>query len=298
MAPSVPAASPRTILCWGELLWDLFPDGPRLGGAAANVAYHLTRLGDSARLVSRIGHDELGTKALSALEAASVDVGLVQRDEQCPTGTVRIELSDGEPQYSIATQAAWDRIGWSDALESALGVADAVVYGTLAQRTPLGSEVLERALYCTRPATVRVCDLNIRLPFSTPEAVERSVAWATAIKLNEHEAALLAKLFGAKDPVKWLLGRGVELVALTLGARGAVLESESERIEHAGYEVSGGDRVGAGDAFTAMLAHELVRATPLAEIAERANRYASHVASQPGAMPALSAELCDQLRGR
>jgi len=289
--PSSTNARPYTIICWGELLWDLFPDGPRLGGAAANVAYHVAQLGDRARLVSRVGHDELGARALSALQAASVDVELVQRDTDCTTGTVRVELSDGEPRFTIATQAAWDRIAWSDALESAVGAADAVVYGTLAQRTPLGTEVLARALERTRPGAIRVCDLNVRLPFATPDSVERAVSWATAVKLNEHEAALIAKLFGASDPIEWLLRRGVELVALTLGAQGSVLYSRDTRLEHRGFEASGGDRVGAGDAFSAVIARELVRRTPLGELVERANRYASFVASQNGAMPEVSAAL-------
>jgi fructokinase len=282
------------LVCWGELLWDLFPDGPRLGGTAANVAYHAAQLGQPVALVSRVGDDELGKRARTELAAAGVDVACVQVDRDHPTGTVQVEIRDGEPSYRIASVAAWDRIEWTAELADLIGSAKALCYGTLAQRTPLGSGTLSRAL--ERAPSVCICDLNLRPPFADRAVIERSLAAAHAVKLNEAEAQALCRLFSISDAVAWLLRRpNVTLVAQTNGARGAILSSRSERCVAAGEPSSGGDPVGAGDAFTAVLAIELLRKSPLSTIGARANRYAAYVASQAGAMPLVPAELRDQL---
>ena len=281
------------IVCWGELLWDVFPDGRRLGGAAANVAYHLARLGRAVVLVSRVGDDEPGHAALAQLETAGVDASQLQLDAESPTGSVRVELVDGEPHYRIASSVAWDRIDYPPTLRELVRAAPALYYGTLAQRTPLGSASLKAALTDAPPACLRVCDLNVRKPFATPAVIDAAVAAASVVKLNESEAALIAEQYSAPDPIGYLLDQGVALVAATRGARGAILASRQERAEHAGFPVdaSAGDRVGAGDAFVAMLIHQLLRGAQAARAVELANRYASHVASQPGAMPEVPVEL-------
>jgi fructokinase len=281
------------IVCWGELLWDLFPDGRRLGGTAANVAYHLAQLGRAVVLVSRVGNDEPGRAALVELERSGVDVSQVQVDPDSPTGTVGVELSAGEPRFTLASGAAWDRIEYPEELSPLVRRTPALYYGTLAQRTPLGSTSLMKALAETAPGCWRVCDLNVRPPFATQAVVDAALSRARAVKLNESEAALVADRYATTDPVAWLVERGVELVAATRGERGALVATRGTRAEHSGYPVdpSRGDRVGAGDAFTAMLIHQLLEGATPARIAERANRYAAHVASQPGAMPAIPEEL-------
>ncbi len=278
-----------SVVCWGELLWDVFPDARRLGGAAANVAYHVAALGDRARLVSRVGDDEAGHAAIAELAAHGVDTSLIQIDPQHATGRVDITVQDGEPRYAIAEQAAWDRITLDDAAREAVQSADVLVYGTLAQRTVLGQGALADALAATRPACLRLCDLNVRPPFATEAVIDGAIARATAVKLNEHEAQRLCDATGTRDAIATLLDRGVTLVALTRGARGATLATRTERVEHAGFPASSadGDSVGAGDAFAAVIAHCLPRGVALAELVERANRYAAHVASKRGAMPVV-----------
>jgi sugar/nucleoside kinase (ribokinase family) len=137
---------------------------------------------------------------------------------------------------------------------------------------------------------VRFCDLNVREPFATRKIVDRAVSLANVLKLNEHEVAVLGRLFDQRDIVSWLLAeRGVGLLAVTRGARGALLATNNERVEHPGFPLSrsDGDAVGAGDAFSAALGLELWRKSSLARCLERANRYAAHVASQRGGMPPL-----------
>lgn len=280
-------------MCWGELLWDLFPDGRRLGGALGNVAYHLAAFGDRARLVSRVGDDELGREALEKLGRCGVDAGLVGVDASAPTGSVQVELAGGEPRYRIATGAAWDRIECTSEVADAVRSAGAIVYGTLAQRTPFGQGELGRALELARPGTLRVCDLNIRRPFVTAEVVDEAIGGAGVIKLNEQEAELVGELFGTADVVEWLVGeRGVDLVALTRGERGSVLATRKRRVEHGGAPVDAtrGDPVGAGDAFTAALVHALGHGvSKLEQLSDHANRYAAFVASRAGAMPPVPA---------
>lgn len=278
------------VLCWGELLWDIFPDGPRLGGAIANVAYHAARLGDRPVLVSRVGDDDLGRRAMEQLAGAGVDVSRVQIDPERPTGTVRITLDNGEPFYALDDEAAWDRITWRDDLGSIVEQARVFCYGTLAQRTPLGSQALGQAL--SRAHAVKLCDLNVRAPFADMAVVAAAVEHADVVKLNSAENRLLQELFDVTDTIAWLLDEGnVQLVALTLGARGCTLATRAGRVDAPAVpRGEGGDTVGAGDAFSATLAHHL-GTTPIGELdldslALEANAYASKVASLPGGMPA------------
>lgn len=285
------------VVAWGELLFDLFPDGPRLGGAAANVAFHAAALGARALLVSRVGDDALGRSATAELAASGVDVRFVSVDAERPTGTVRVELVEGEPRFTLGEQAAWDRIELVPELLPELAAADAFVFGTLAQRTPLGSEALARALGSLPAGCHRLADLNVRPPHVTERALSLALEQASVVKLNELEASRVSALLG-EDAVSGLLARGVALVALTRGSAGALLATNDERFEHAGFPAApGGDPVGAGDAFTAALALGLCRREGLATCLARANRYASFVAGERGAMPRAPEPLLLEVRG-
>lgn len=285
------------LVSWGELLWDLFPDGPRLGGAAANLAYHAARLGGRSVLVSRVGDDELGRRALADLARAGVEIGFVQVDHDAPTGTVRVELAAGEPRFSIEAHAAWDAIEYGSALGSELRHADVFCYSTLAQRQPLASEALARALAALDPDCIRLCDLNLRAPFFDERTVQSSIEHAHVVKLNQSEAEYLARFTAGRDVARWLLDRGVELVALTRAAEGALLVTPSGSFAHPGVAAEpGGDGVGAGDAFSAALAFHLARGSGPEIALDRACRLAAFVASRPGAMPPVPEPVLQQVR--
>ncbi|MBK7583525.1 MAG: carbohydrate kinase [Myxococcales bacterium] len=275
------------VVAFGELLFDLFPDGPRLGGAAANVAFHARQLGARVTLVSRVGADTLGDTARAELGRCGVDVRFVGVDPVYPTGTVRVELAQGEPVFRIGDAAAWDRIEHTPELGRAVADADVFVFGTLAQRSLLGSAALTKILGDLPAPCLRVCDLNLRPPHVTEAALETALAHAQLLKLNELEARRVEELLGVHDAAVALVERGVLWCAVTRGGAGAVLRSREVRLDHPGYALrcSDGDPVGAGDAFTACLAIELVRATSPETALSRANRYASFVASERGAMP-------------
>jgi len=278
-----------TILCFGEVLWDLFPDGRRLGGAPANVAYHLAQMGHAARLVSCVGEDEAGAEALSRLAEAGVDTALVARDPARPTGTVQVTLDDaGVPAFAITEDVAWDAIPVTPALRAAAGEADAVVFGSLAQRAKRSRATLDKLLDAAGPALC-LCDLNLRPPFVDAEVVKRSVARVQLLKLNEDEAARLPKLLGRPGGEELLdeMAGMPPLVAIyvTRGGKGVRIHLPGTRIEMPAPQVAVADTVGAGDAFTAALLDGVLSGRGEPEISERALELGAWVASQPGAMP-------------
>jgi fructokinase len=272
------------VCCIGELLWDVLPDRRTLGGAPANVAYHLNRLGVSARLVTRIGHDEAGEAALAQLEARRVDVAGVQRDPHLPTGAAHVLLdAQGHASYAFTTPAAWD------ALEpSSSAAADAVVFGTLAQRGARSRATI-RAL--AGSARLAVCDLNLRAPYWDAEVIDESLRLATILKLNEDEVALLAgeTTQGAGNVQAFASGLAaryeLEAVCITRGAAGAGLWTESTWYERPAARVLVVDTVGAGDAFLAALLAARLEGRSWELALECATRLGGLVASLPGAMP-------------
>lgn len=286
------------VVCWGEILWDMFPDGIKLGGAPANVAYHLAQIGADVAMVSRVGRDKLGDSAISALDDDGVDTAAVQRDPQRPTGVVVVDEVDGEPKYTLTEGAAWERIELCDAAERLVEKASALCFGTLSQRSPEGRQPLERALAIARNACVLVCDPNLRPNYVDNELLEASMRAADVVKINDKELAIIEQRFDKNNGTAWLIhDLGCKLVAITRGPNGCRLVTANDDIEHHGFAAeSGGDNVGAGDAFTAVLTWLHLRGAPLGAIAESANRYGSFVASKRGATPKIPDEIADVVR--
>ena len=158
----------------GEVLWDVYPDGAHLGGAPANFASHAAALGAQAWIVSAVGADEQGDRAVEQLRAQCARVDHIARDRELATGCVNVTLdAEKRPTFEIATDAAWDHIPWSDGLEQLAGRADAVCFGTLAQRSPVSRETLHRFLKETRPSALRMFDVNLRQHFHDREMIDR-----------------------------------------------------------------------------------------------------------------------------
>lgn len=284
---------PFTVVGLGEVLWDLFPDGPQFGGAPANFACHAAMLGADAYVVSRVGDDELGERAIAALRRHGVEARLVGRDRDYPTGTVRVELDDeGSPRFEIAGDAAWDHIPWADELEGLARRADAVCFGTLAQRAETSRGTIRRFLEATGRDCLRILDVNLRRPFFDPRVLIDSLRLADAVKLNEEELPLVASICelagSARDVLGGLRARyGLRLVALTRGAEGAMLLGAGGIAECAGTPVVVRDTVGAGDAFTAAMALGYLQGLGLDEVCGRACRVAAYVCTQAGGTPEL-----------
>ncbi|HJQ80072.1 MAG TPA: PfkB family carbohydrate kinase [Lacipirellulaceae bacterium] len=290
----------RCIVGIGEVLWDVFPDGPRFGGAPANFACSAAELAGEridVFMVGAVGSDDLGRQAVDSLCAHGVDPSYIAVVEQ-PTGQVLVKFDAvGHPSYEIATDTAWDNVPLSDALLQLAGRADAVCFGTLAQRSDTTRRTMHAFLRATPAWCLRVLDLNLRPPFWSETAAIESLNFANVLKLNDVELGSLAELLKWKGTQGELLRQlmhqfSLQLVALTRGDRGAlVMASSGESSDSPGEPAAVVDTVGAGDAFTAALVVGLLAGLPLAAINTWANRVAAFVCSQPGATPTFPAEL-------
>jgi fructokinase len=286
-----------SILGIGELLWDILPTGPRLGGAPANFTSFCARLGNHARLVTRIGDDEYGRASVDALAEFASILAYVQVDDQHPTGTVNVTFgSEKQPSYEITEGVAWDYIHVTEALRIAFRLADAVCFGTLCQRSPCSREAIRSLVSETGRECVRVCDVNVRLPYCTAEVLEWSMKHATIIKVSDEELPFVLATTGLNQTenspegaVRALLAAfpDTKLIAITRGSHGCMLADRQTIASHPGFPIRMVDTVGAGDAFTAGLTHAILRGASLDQAAKIANLCGSFVASQPTASPLL-----------
>ncbi len=284
----------RTIVGLGELLWDLLPSGAQLGGAPANFAYITNLLGNIGIPASRVGGDALGEAAVQRLSELGLNSAFVQRDSAHPTGTVNVQVDgSGQPRFEIKESVAWDFLEWTRAWERLAREADAVCFGSLAQRSPQSRTTIKSFLNAVRPEALRVFDVNLRQHFYSQQILSDSMKLANIVKLNHEELPRIMCLLGLdhkneEDSARTLLSiHNLQMICVTRGSCGSLLVSLEASSEHAGFAVQVVDTVGAGDAFTAAMVCGYLALTPLDEINEMANRVGAWVASQPGATPAL-----------
>lgn len=281
----------------GEVLWDLLPAGPQLGGAPANFAYHARQLGADSQVITRVGNDEYGRQVLQRFKAMEIDTATVQTDDLLSTGTAKVALGeDGTPQFIINNGVAWDALALTeDALDAARN-ASAVCFGTLAQRTGKTASVIQQLVAATPATSLRVFDVNLRQGFYSADVIERSLAIANVFKLNDDELGVLSPVLGLtgglNQRISQLAGRfNLNLIALTRAERGSLLYQHGNWSELPGRKMDIRDTIGAGDAFTAALVLGLLNRFTLGDIHRIAADVASFVCSQPGATPALPANL-------
>jgi fructokinase len=239
---------PHLILGIGELLWDIVADDMRLGGAPANFAVMSARLGNHAAILSRIGGDDLGRQAIERLDPMPVESGVLQVDSQHETGRVTVTLENGEPHYTIHEPAAWDFLELSDAWVQLAARADAICFGSLAQRNQQARQTIQALAAEASSTCIRVFDVNLRTPFYSAEVLEESLQLATVVKMNDTEAPLVLDLLDLaieeapgpgetlSTPVylraaaERLLAEfpSLQMVAATRGSRGSLLVTRDE----------------------------------------------------------------------
>ena len=281
----------------GEILWDMFPDGAQFGGAPANFVCHSQALGARSHMVSCVGNDELGRRALGFLKEHGVDISAVTQSEERGTGTVEIELdAEGVAQFEFASDVAWDALTWSEALTHVAVTADVVCYGTLGQRSEISKNTIQRFLKGTTDECLCVFDVNLRQQFYTEGLIRDSLEFANILKLNDEELPVLSSSCGLSGSATSVMERlreryNLSLVALTRGAKGAILLTENSLSVCDGFAVEVRDTVGAGDAFTAAMTLGLLLGNELDRINEHACRVAAFVCSQDGAAPKLPDDL-------
>jgi fructokinase len=280
----------------GEVLWDMLPAGQQLGGAPANFTCHARALGADATLISRVGHDDLGREIIARLDALGVNTGSIAMDARHPTGTVSIELDAGQPRYVIHENVAWDFIEATPDALADVRSADAVCFGTLAQRAETSRLAIRSLVSASAPDTLRVCDINLRQHFYSQELIAESLVLANVLKLNDAELPVLAALFGlmgdTRAQVAALAARfSLRLVVLTRGAQGSLLFDGTNCSEHPGIDVPVKDTIGAGDSFTAATVLGFLAGWELGRINAFANEVAAFVCSHHGATPPLPEDM-------
>ncbi|MFO8006332.1 MAG: carbohydrate kinase [Candidatus Brocadiia bacterium] len=285
----------KSVLAYGETLWDLLPGGPQLGGAPFNFAYRVQSLRDLAHIVTRLGTDELGRRAADRIDELGMDTRFVQWDEEAPTGTVEVDLDDpNNPDFHIVPDVAYDHIEATDELRDAAAEADCLCFGTLVQRTETSRETLEELL-AQAGGAVKLLDINLRRNCYNRHTVTVSLKHSDVLKLNDDEVAELDEMLelGTADVPEfarvmieeWALTDCV----VTFGERGAFAASaEGQQVYCPGYRVDLVDTCGSGDAFSAGFIHLLLRGHLLAECCELGNALGALVATKDGATAPIS----------
>lgn len=289
-----------TVLCVGEVLWDVFPDRRLLGGAPFNVACHLKAFGVRSYILSRVGRDPLGDEILAEVRARGLPEDTIQRDKELPTGRVLVSLDErGTPTFTIEAPAAWDAITADPAALEIARAADAVVFGSLAQRREPSRSTIRSVI---RTRGLKVFDVNLRPPHDCREVVEYLLHVSDVVKLNDGELERLAawyELGGSMCEQANQLARtyGLRAVCVTRGEHGAALWYRGEWVEHGGFRVDVVDTVGSGDAFLAALLWGMLRGLEPGRALACANAAGAFVAARAGATPALDVDAIMRMAG-
>ena len=289
------------IIGLGEILWDILPGGKKLGGAPTNFAYYVSKLGQMGIVASRIGNDSLGKEILESMKKLELNEEYIQIDSNYPTGTVSVELdSNGQPDYTIHKNVAWDYLSFNDSWKHLAMEADIICFGTLAQRSGESKNTISEFLKSARSEAIKLLDINIRQNFYSIEVIEESLKLSNILKLNTDELKILGDLFAYSNNInevdicyELINDFKLDLLCLTKGENGSLVLNKKEYHEHSGYKVPVEDTVGAGDAFTAAMIVQYLKGKTLEEISDLANRLGSWVASQSGPTPELQSELVE-----
>ena len=281
----------------GEVLWDHLPSGKQLGGAPANFAYHAASLGADGIVVSRVGDDASGRELLARLGSLGLDTAHISVDRDHRTGAVSVTVDpDGKPAYTIETDAAWDFISDDAGSMRLLGEADALCFGSLAQRSETSRSAIRALVDHARPGAVRIFDVNLRQEFFSREVLESSFRSANVLKMSDEELPVVADLLGVGGSEREILDLLAaryrpRLIALTRGERGSLLIAADRSSSHPGHRTVVVDTVGAGDAFSAALALGMLEGYDLDRLNDYANRVAAFVCSRAGATPPIPDDL-------
>ncbi len=293
----------RYVVGLGEALWDVLPEGKKLGGAPANFAYHAGQfLGSENTLaISALGEDRLAEETIEALKEHSLEY-LMPRVPY-PTGTVQVQLdSEGIPTYDIRENVAWDNIPFTPEIEAVAKNCRAVCFGSLAQRNVVSRENIHRFLDKTPKDCVKIFDINLRQQFYTKEIIQESMRRCNILKINDEELVLIGRMFGYPgldiENKCWLiLGKyDLDMLVLTCGTNGSYVFTPGQMSFQETPKVQVADTVGAGDSFTGSFCAAILSGKPVTEAHKLAVEVSAFVCTQNGAMPTLPAELLNRTK--
>ncbi len=272
----------------GELLWDVFPTGKRAGGAPINFVYHATQLGAEGYAVSAVGNDLFGTEILQELEKSHIAYYVDSLNY--PTGSVKVELHQGIPSYTIIENVAWDHISLTQKAIEIVKRADAICYGTLAMRHPDSKNTITALLAYARPEALRFYDINLRQHYYSKELIEKLLGLANIVKVNDEELLTISKMFnvtsGEEAFCKYLCDTyRLKYVIITAGEKYSFVYSNAETSRLNTPQVTVADTVGAGDAFSGAFVQGILDGKTLQEAHQQAVEISAFVCTQTGAWP-------------
>lgn len=276
----------------GEALWDVLPEGKKLGGAPANFAYHAGQFGLQTIAVSALGEDALSEETVLQLEEKKLNYEMPR--VPYPTGTVLVELdAEGIPTYDIKENVAWDNIPFSESIENIARHAQAVCFGSLAQRNVVSRETIYKFLDSTPSDCVKIFDINLRQQFYTKEVIQESLKRCNILKINDEELITIGRMFGypgldIENKCFLILGKyNLDMLVLTCGVNGSYVFTPGKVSYQPTPKVEVADTVGAGDSFTGSFCAAILRGKTVEEAHQLAVRVSAYVCTQNGAMPQI-----------
>lgn len=288
------------IVGMGEVLWDVLPEGRKLGGAPANFAYHVSQFGLPGCVVSAVGDDVPGEEIIKNFTSKGLDMLIAE--VPYPTGTVEIEVDQaGVPEYDIKENVAWDNIPFTPELEDLAKHTKAVCFGSLAQRNMVSRETINRFLDAmpVNEDTLKVFDINLRQSFYDKETLCNSMEKCNVLKINDEELEIISRMFGYPDTdfqerCRILVGKyNLKMLILTCGINGSYVFTPGNVSYRPTPVVEVGDTVGAGDSFTAAFISSILKGKSVCEAHRCAVLTSAFVCTQKGAMPLLPSELTE-----
>ncbi len=289
----------KKVIGFGEILWDMLPDGRKLGGAPANFAYHSNCLGCEGWVISSVGKDDLGKEIKDVISRKKFNSCLGESDR--PTGTVNIRLdTDGIPSYEIVENVAWDDIVLTDEMKRLASGAAALCFGSLVQRNETSRKSLYEFIGLMPDNALKIYDINLRQNFYDADVIACSLEFADILKINDEELEIVSRIFsldGSQEQIcRNLIRRySLKLVILTKGKDGSDVVTEDSVYSVSPLPVKICDTVGAGDSFTATFVACYLSGNTVSECHRKANAVSSYVCSCKGAMPDYSKELVDSI---
>lgn len=282
----------KKAISFGEMLWDVFPQGMVPGGATLNVALRLSSLGIDTQMISTVGKEQEGHDLVDFLKKSNVDCSLVSIHDHLETGKVHVTLDDkGNGSYTITDPAAWDEIPLIDSMISAVTEADAFIFGSMSSRHAKSRETLQQLL---KSARFKVFDINLRPPHYSFETINTLIQNADLVKLNDEEIFTYAAYLGSQSKdleelIRFISTKNEKaIICVTLGENGAILYKQNEFFEHPGYRIKVADTVGAGDGFLAGLVTRHLAGDSWQDALTHACALGAMVASKPTANPSVT----------
>ena len=282
----------RLVVGLGEVLWDMLPEGRKIGGAPVNLAYHAGQFGIDTMAVSAIGNDKLGEDTIAEMNGKHLNH--IFPSVPYPTGSVQVSLDEkGVPAYDIKENVAWDNIPFTNEIESVARSCRAVCFGSLAQRNAVSRNTIRKFIESTPSGCIRIFDINLRQDFYTSNVIRDSLEHCNILKINDEEIMLVSRMFNYDSSNIENVCRTImedfslEMVILTCGTKGSYIFTKGGVSFMPTPKVNVADTVGAGDSFTGSFCAAILRGLPVAEAHKKAVEVSAYVCTQNGAMPEI-----------